>query len=464
MPGALGRGAMSQVNPAAVRHTDTAQLLNLHFNLPVGLTNAFFVFSRYGSETNTVLLDSQTVASNQSAENVNLAQQIQLGSLASGNHVIGLRYDGGGANNNNLLDAVALVGCVNSASSSSSSSQPTGGTCADNIDNDNDGLIDYYDPDCHTDGNANNFNSYDRTRYEQSNNYSSSSYGNGSCGDGVDNDSDSLIDYFDPDCHTDGNAANFNSFDRNRTEQYNNRGYSSSYSYGYGTCSDSMDNDGDGLIDASDPDCHTDGNANNANSYDRNRTEQYNNGGGGSSYGNITVTKDASVSEVLPGGMIDYTIRVSNNGPYVQDLDVRDTFDPLLEVDNAGNAQNRSSNQLTWIISSLPANQSATIRYSARAANNAPAHAVLHNSVRVTGSNNIDQQASADVSVLGSLPQTGGDFRFTNGQFLRAWSNPLSASLSANGSSASQPEMLTVSLVSLLGLALGGLATRRLFI
>jgi LPXTG-motif cell wall-anchored protein len=39
-------------------------------------------------------------------------------------------------------------------------------------------------------------------------------------------------------------------------------------------CSDGIDNDGDGKIDAADPGCHTDGNANNPRSYDANDTSE----------------------------------------------------------------------------------------------------------------------------------------------------------------------------------------------
>jgi hypothetical protein len=40
-----------------------------------------------------------------------------------------------------------------------------------------------------------------------------------------------------------------------------------------------VDNDGDGLVDAADPGCHTDGNANNAASYNPNDNSEANGGG-----------------------------------------------------------------------------------------------------------------------------------------------------------------------------------------
>ncbi|HEX4866874.1 MAG TPA: hypothetical protein VFV32_04545 [Acidimicrobiales bacterium] len=77
------------------------------------------------------------------------------------------------------------------------------------------------------------------------------------CSDTQDNDGDGKVDAADPGCHTDGNADNASSYDPTDASEAE------------GTqCSDAKDNDGDGKVDAADPGCHTDGNANNASSFD----------------------------------------------------------------------------------------------------------------------------------------------------------------------------------------------------
>ena len=76
------------------------------------------------------------------------------------------------------------------------------------------------------------------------------------CSDTQDNDGDGRIDALDPGCHSDGNADNPDSYDPNDNDESDPQ------------CSDLADNDGDGVIDAADPGCHTDGNAGNPDSYD----------------------------------------------------------------------------------------------------------------------------------------------------------------------------------------------------
>ena len=133
-----------------------------------------------------------------------------------------------------------------------------GEQCSDGIDNDGDGLIDAADPDCHTDGNPGNPDSYNPGGTE----------GGAQCADGKDNDGDGLVDAADPGCHTDGNANNPASYDASDNDETNGGGGTKGTGGENGTeCSDGKDNDGDGLIDANDPGCHSDGNADNAASY-----------------------------------------------------------------------------------------------------------------------------------------------------------------------------------------------------
>lgn len=133
-----------------------------------------------------------------------------------------------------------------------------GNTCADGIDNNNNGLIDDKDPICHTDGNPNNPGTYDPNLPEITTR----------CNDKIDNDNNGLIDDKDATCHTDGNADNPNSYDPKIDGERSN------------TCYDLKDNNGNQLIDKADPICHTDGNADNPNSYDPKLPETGGNGTG----------------------------------------------------------------------------------------------------------------------------------------------------------------------------------------
>lgn len=178
-----------------------------------------------------------------------------------------------------LATGTAAAAKLTTAASESRAVAPSAGggggpeQCADGIDNDGDGLIDAADPQCHTDGNPNNPNSY--------NPGGKSEAGGAQCADGKDNDGDGLIDAADPGCHTDGNANNPNSYNPADNDESNGtgtgggglgggKGNGNGQGNGGGgesACSDGVDNDGDGLIDAADPGCHSDGNANNPASY-----------------------------------------------------------------------------------------------------------------------------------------------------------------------------------------------------
>ena len=68
------------------------------------------------------------------------------------------------------------------------------------------------------------------------------------CSDGIDNDGNGFIDAKDSTCHTDGNPSNPGSYDPTINGEN-----------GKNTCSDSKDNNNNGLIDGADPICHIDG-------------------------------------------------------------------------------------------------------------------------------------------------------------------------------------------------------------
>lgn len=100
------------------------------------------------------------------------------------------------------------------------------------------------------------------------------------CADGVDNDGDGVIDAADPGCHTDGNPNNPASYDAtDDNERDAGTGGSGDETAGNPECSDNRDNDGDGRIDERDPGCHTDGNANNAASYNPDDDDESDDGG-----------------------------------------------------------------------------------------------------------------------------------------------------------------------------------------
>ncbi len=102
--------------------------------------------------------------------------------------------------------------------------------CQDGLDNDGDGKIDSADPRCHTDNNAANPNSYNK----QDNDESPADITT-QCNDGIDNDGDGATDLQDFSCQNNPNSNN----ETNPKAQ----------------CQDGLDNDGDGFIDSQDPGC-----------------------------------------------------------------------------------------------------------------------------------------------------------------------------------------------------------------
>jgi hypothetical protein len=82
------------------------------------------------------------------------------------------------------------------------------------------------------------------------------------CSDTTDNDGDGVIDADDPGCHSDGDPDNPDTYDPNDDDESDGGDAPE--------CSDTTDNDGDGVSDADDPGCHVDGDADNPDSYDPN--------------------------------------------------------------------------------------------------------------------------------------------------------------------------------------------------
>jgi LPXTG-motif cell wall-anchored protein len=125
------------------------------------------------------------------------------------------------------------------------------------------------------------------------------------CSDTIDNDGDGVIDAADPGCHSDNDASNnasYNPNDDDETDKKSNTGGSSKET---GVeCADKKDNDGDGLVDAKDPGCHTDGDASNPNSYDATDDSEAGGGGGGGNGAGAAPTGGQSSDN---GGTLPFT-------------------------------------------------------------------------------------------------------------------------------------------------------------
>jgi hypothetical protein len=96
------------------------------------------------------------------------------------------------------------------------------------------------------------------------------------CNDGIDNDRDGLPDSLDPGCHEKGIITNpyISSFNETDSACPNSCTSSCACRIGYTFCKDEFDNDGDLLIDSQDPECHTDYNAGNPDSFITSRHEK----------------------------------------------------------------------------------------------------------------------------------------------------------------------------------------------
>ncbi|MEA2192642.1 MAG: hypothetical protein QOI73_2763 [Solirubrobacteraceae bacterium] len=121
------------------------------------------------------------------------------------------------------------------------------------------------------------------------------------CSDTIDNDGDGVIDAADPGCHSDNNAGNSASYNPNDNDETDRGGTG-----GSGTpsskkqCDDNKDNDGDGLTDADDPGCHTGNDLNNPfNPSDDDESNGGDNGGGGGG-GNAPTGGNNANADTLP--------------------------------------------------------------------------------------------------------------------------------------------------------------------
>ncbi|CAA9528387.1 MAG: hypothetical protein AVDCRST_MAG67-4259 [uncultured Solirubrobacteraceae bacterium] len=125
------------------------------------------------------------------------------------------------------------------------------------------------------------------------------------CSDGADNDGDGVIDAADPGCHTDGNPNNPGSYDPNDNSEAGGPTRGAGDEDDGPECSDNRDNDGDGRADERDPGCHTDGNPNNPASYDPDDDDERNGRGtdGGPGGGGGGTPVDDGAGTVNAGGL-----------------------------------------------------------------------------------------------------------------------------------------------------------------
>jgi len=96
------------------------------------------------------------------------------------------------------------------------------------------------------------------------------------CSDGRDNDGDMWPDFLDSGCHQNGISLNpyIPSFNETDSACPGNCTSSCVCKSGYNFCKDNFDNDGDSLIDSEDPECHTDYNPGNPESFITSRHEK----------------------------------------------------------------------------------------------------------------------------------------------------------------------------------------------
>ncbi len=135
----------------------------------------------------------------------------------------------------------------------------------------------------------------------------------------------------------------------------------------------------------------------------------------------LDLTKSASTTEVLPGGIIAYTVQLRNtSNDTIRNLRVTDNLPNLVSVIDDGGADSRGTNQLTWNIGSLSGNASRTIRYRVSANTNLQVGQIIRNDVRATADGNIDEHEAVTVFVIGTLPQTGGENLAANVSNLQA--------------------------------------------
>jgi LPXTG-motif cell wall-anchored protein len=184
------------------------------------------------------------------------------------------------------LDVFVLSAGANSlakettASAESLSVAPAGETgpqCSDKVDNDGDGKIDGYDPGCHSDGKPDNPSSYNPSDNDESDKGGPTTGSGGKDDGGVKGGGE-------------GGGG-----------KGGGEGNEGSGAGGGPQCADGVDNDGDGVIDADDPGCHSDGNPNNTASYNDDDNSEGGAGAGNLKAGALPFTGTDVIGVALAG-------------------------------------------------------------------------------------------------------------------------------------------------------------------
>ena len=198
-----------------------------------------------------------------------------------------------------LIIAVAVIQVVTLMGISVNFASAAYSQCSDGFNNDpaQDNLIDSADPGCHTDFNASNSSSYDPTLNSEFNSTSSGGSNTGGspsqCDDGYDNDNDGKVDMSDPNCSSSSDRTEFGSclVDGCNPPPVEYQ------------CDDGIDNDGDGYTDyPSDPSCSS-----------RTDNNEWPYDGGSSS--NLRVSCDVSDTSVEEGDRVTFEADVSGGYP-----------------------------------------------------------------------------------------------------------------------------------------------------
>ena len=122
----------------------------------------------------------------------------------------------------------------------------------------------------------------------------------------------------------------------------------------------------------------------------------------------IGIIKESNTSEVFPGGVIEYTVRIENTGDVtLEDLTVTDKLPSGASVVDAGNGKRKGST-LVWEIDELEDGDTWTATYRLAADTGLMPGSMLRNEVCVEDEDeDLDECANVTVSVIGNLPQTG---------------------------------------------------------
>jgi hypothetical protein len=110
MPGYLGPQNVAAIASDGRPATDTTALLNILFTLDGDISDSTLTYGRYGSESDRLYLDGVLFATLPVGTEGGFQEySFDLGSLAAGDYVISIDYDGGGAYNGHYIDYLQLT-------------------------------------------------------------------------------------------------------------------------------------------------------------------------------------------------------------------------------------------------------------------------------------------------------------------------------------------------------------------